>query len=82
LDEILPIIQGLKFARKLVLPRRSLIYKIGTRKIGEILHMSMIPDPRYCPMEAKKVSMGMPNNSDSSKNWMRKMAEREKKQYN
>jgi hypothetical protein len=42
----------------------------------------MMPDPRYCPMEAKKVSMGMPNNSDSSKNWMRKMAEREKKQYN
>ena len=40
-----------------------------TWKTGEILHMSMRPEPRYCPVERKKVRRGIPKQRDSSRNW-------------
>jgi hypothetical protein len=36
--------------------------------MGEILHMSIIPEPRYWPREAKKVSKGIPNKSERKRN--------------
>jgi hypothetical protein len=43
--------------------------------------MSIIPDPRYCPSEAKKVKSGIPNTKDNIKNWIKKIAEMKKKVF-
>jgi hypothetical protein len=43
--------------------------------------MSIIPDPRYCPSEAKKVKSGIPNTKDNIKNWIKKIAEIKKKVF-
>ena len=39
-----------------------------TWNIGDILHMSMSPDPRYWPHEMKKVSSGIPKHRDNKRN--------------
>ena len=48
-----------------------------TWNIGEILHMSMMPEPRYWPVEMKKVRSGIPKARDSRRNWTTKTAGRE-----
>ena len=40
-----------------------------TWNIGDILHMSMSPDPRYWPQEMKKVRSGIPKHRDNKRNW-------------
>ena len=47
--------------------RRALALR-RTLKIGEIFHMSMIPDPRNCPKHPWKHSMGTPKRNVSSTN--------------
>ena len=39
-----------------------------TWKIGEILHISIIPEPRYCPVLTKNRSRGIPKRRLSSRN--------------
>ena len=36
--------------------------------------MSMMPDPRYCPMEAKNSMRGIPKRRERKRNWTRKTA--------
>ena len=50
---------------------QSTQWNLVTWKTGEILHMSMRPEPRYCPVERKKVRRGIPKQRDSRRNWTR-----------
>ena len=47
----------------------------NTWNIGDILHMSMSPDPRYWPQDMKKVRRGIPKNNDNNRNWTTNTAE-------
>ena len=49
--------------------RHQKYWSTYTWKTGDILHMSMSPEPRYCPVERKKVRRGIPKQRDSSRNW-------------
>ncbi len=39
--------------------------------------MSMIPEPRYCPVDAKKVKSGIPNKRERIRNWIKNIAEKD-----
>ena len=39
--------------------------------------MSMMPEPRYWPVEIKKVRSGIPKARDNRRNWTTKTARRE-----
>ena len=40
--------------------------------MGDILHMSTMPEPMYCPMVICSVISGNPTSSDRMKNWIMK----------
>ena len=42
--------------------------------MGDIRHMSMIPEPRYCPVDRKKVRRGTPKQRERRRNWTMKTA--------
>ena len=44
--------------------------------MGDILHMSIRPEPRYCPSEANIASSGIPKMSESSRDWIRNITEK------
>ena len=60
-----------QWARLLItLSRVNIIVKQAiTWKMGEMRHMSISPDPRYWPVERKKVRRGTPKQRESSRNW-------------
>ncbi len=55
-------------------------FKKVTWNIGDILHMSMTPDPRYWPRLTKRQKAGMPKTSERSRNWTTNTAA--EKKYN
>ena len=41
--------------------------------MGDILHMSIIPDPKYWPVLTKNKRSGIPNSNVSRRNWTMKI---------
>ena len=41
--------------------------------MGEIRHISIMPEPRYCPVLIKNKRSGIPNSNVSNRNWTMKM---------
>jgi len=39
----------------------------------------MTPEPRYCPRDDMSSRLGIPNRSDSTRNWITKMAAKKRK---